>query len=215
MIHKRKPKNLLRLRQSGTGSFIRHRPCFLFHRPLNRPTKPERQRESGLPGSGGNLGVSRHTLETLDDRPDPPAKGLAMTTTQFGNRMAAGAPGPRIRPLPVPEHSSGRSSQALMAIWITVAVVSGVAIIISAPGLAGWMLLPAIPAGLLWWARRRDGSTSRCDHAVMRIFSIATFVAIISQLVASVTSLWPLLVVAAAVILFLLSVEQLASLRSK
>ncbi len=102
-----------------------------------------------------------------------------------------------------------------MVTWITVAVLSGVAIIVLAPGLAGWMVLPAVPAALLWWARRRDGSTSRCDHAVMRIFSVATFVAIISQLVASVTSLLPLLVVAAAVVLFLLSVEQLASLRTK
>jgi hypothetical protein len=77
------------------------------------------------------------------------------------------------------------------------------------------MLLPAVPAVFLWWARRRDGSTSRCDHAVMRIFSVATFVAIVSQLVASMPSLLPLLIVAAAVVLFLFSVEQLATLRTK
>ena len=137
------------------------------------------------------------------------------TTTQPRNRMAAAAPRPRAACLPDQTNSFGRSSQASAVTWITVAVASGIAIVVSAPGLAGWMLLPAIPAAFLWWARLRDGSTSRCDRAVMRIFSIATFVAIISQLVASVTSLLPLLIVAAAVVLFLLSVEQLASLRAK
>jgi hypothetical protein len=145
-----------------------------------------------------------------------PGKGLAMTTTTpIRKRMAGDATGPCIAPLPAPANSSGRSSEASTLTWITVAVASGSAILVSAPALAGWMLLPAVPATFLWWARRRDGSTSRCDHAVMRIFSVATFVAIASQLVASMTSLLPLLIVAAAVVLFLLSVEQLATLRMK
>lgn len=107
--------------------------------------------------------------------------------------------------------SHGRSSQATQMTWIIVALVSTAAVLVATPTLAGWLLLPAIPAILLRWACRDSGS--RCDRAVMRIFSIATFVAIITQLVVMVPALFPAIVVATAVVLFLFSIEQLAVAR--
>ncbi|MBA3314442.1 MAG: hypothetical protein H0T47_14295 [Planctomycetaceae bacterium] len=107
----------------------------------------------------------------------------------------------------------GRSSQVSVATWALVAAASTAAVIVVAPTLAGWLLLPAIPAILLRWSGRDGGS--RCDHAVMRIFSIATFTAIVTQLVVTVPVLSTAIAVAAAVVLCLYSVEQLAVSRSR
>jgi hypothetical protein len=106
---------------------------------------------------------------------------------------------------------AGRSSQVSDTVtWTGVAGVSAAAMLVVAPSLAVWLCLPVIPAILLRCAGRDRAGNGRRDRAVMRIFSIATFVATVSQLVTTVSSLQPAFVVASAVSLFLVSVEQLA-----
>ena len=102
---------------------------------------------------------------------------------------------------------AGRSAKLERSDWISIALGAGLTILLGAPSLLPWLLLPVIPALLL---------RSACRHGprppvipVMRIFSMASLAAVLMQLAGDRPGIGVIVAVLGATVMGLAALEHL------
>ena len=102
---------------------------------------------------------------------------------------------------------TGRSARLERSDWICIALGTGLTILLGAPSLFPWLLLPVIPA-LLLRSACRHGPPPRVVP-VMRIFSIASLAAVLMQLAGDRPGIGVLVAVLGATVMGLTALERL------
>jgi hypothetical protein len=106
------------------------------------------------------------------------------------------------------DHRPGRSSQVPTPEWGLLACGAAALVGLIQPGLLPWLLIPVVPALLLWEAS--ESVAPRVRRRVIRVFSIAALAAVAVQFAASAPSLRAAAALG-AMALYLVAVERVAA----